>query len=106
MISLLQYLVCFLIFSVLQAMFINGVKNCFEEGMIFYGLRIWIDEIFGDFFNKAIYKCIRCMSSVYGTLTFWGFVIPIFGFYKAEIPIYIADVFILVYLNYFLYKRQ
>lgn len=102
---LLQYLICFLIFVFLQAMFINGVKSCFEDGMIFSRLKPFIDKIVGDYFNKMIYKCIKCMSSAYGALTFWFFVTMFFGFHWEEIPIFISDLFILVTFNWYIYKK-
>jgi len=46
------------------------------------------------------------MSSVWGGLTYWPTVLWVYGFRVEEIPVFIADVFILVYLNWFLYKRQ
>lgn len=103
---LLQYLICFLIFVFLQAMFINGVKSCFEEGMILYKAKLFFDKHLNEFWRKPIYGCIRCMSSVYGALTFFPTAIYFFGIKWEEVVVYVADVFILVFLNYYLYKRQ
>lgn len=120
MIGVLYYLIGFSIFVVLQAMCINGIKECFTgnkvvnettgevsyEGMIFY-------KIAPKFFEKHRHKewsrpffsCIKCMSSVYGSITFWTVVIYLFGFHPIEIMIYLFDISILVFLNFYLYKR-
>lgn len=105
--SVIEYIVCFLLFVICQSLAINGLKETFSKEHIFYPIAKFMDEkISAEWIKKPVYKCVRCMSSVWGTVTFWGFVIPIFGFYKIEIPIFIFDVFMLVYINYFFYKRQ
>jgi hypothetical protein len=98
---------------------INGVYESFKgskhvdekgnvtyHGMVFYNLA-------PQFFEKYRYKnwvkpcwgCIKCMASVWGGITFWPVVVYLFGFHWVEIPIYVGDVFCLVYLNYFFYKK-
>lgn len=116
---ILNILMCFFIFVVFQSLVINGVYESFkgskyvdENGKVTYGGMIFYN-ISPKFFEKVRFKwwvkpmwgCIKCMASVWGAITFWPTVIYLFGFLWVEIPIFIADVFMLVYLNYFFYKR-
>lgn len=103
--TILEYLISFFVFIILQSLFINGVKDLFGEGMILYKFRKFIDNNVKDFWRKPIYSCTKCMSSLYGAITFFPTVIYLFGFRWEEIPVLIFDVCILVYTNYFFYKR-
>jgi hypothetical protein len=118
--EIVLYLVCFLIFVVLQSMVINGIKECFQgsklvdgvsgkvdyQGMIFYMIAPkFFERVKNRTWVKPLWGCVKCMSSVWGGITFWSIVLPVFGFHAIEILVFIFDVFILVYLNYFFYKR-
>lgn len=97
----------FLVFCILQAMFINGVKEAFSEGNILYGLNRWLTEnIKKDWILKPLFKCVRCMASWHGAITFFPTAIYLFGFQWVQLPIYVFNVGILCYLNYWFYKRQ
>lgn len=99
-------LIAFALFCVLQAMYINGLKDAFSEGMIFENAGKWIRRNIGEYWSKPVFSCVRCMSSVHGALTYWPAVLSVYGFQWWEIPVFIANVFILVYLTWYLYKRQ
>jgi len=106
-----------IIFLFIQAMIINGVHQSFKgykvtdptngevtyHGMIFYLLFAykWDKE---NWWHKPLYSCVKCMASVWGFVTFWPTVLYIFGFELWQIPLYTADVFALVYLNWIFYK--
>ena len=103
----LEYLLCFSVFVILQSLAINGLKECFNEGHIFYGAKQWMDKnIKAEWLKKEIYKCVRCMALIYGSISFWIFAIWLFGFNSIEVIVWVGDIFILVYLNFFFYKRQ
>lgn len=102
----MEILICFCLLCVLQAVFINGVKACFEPNMIFAPLAERLKKILPQWSQKQLFACVRCMSLVYGAITFWPTVIYVFGFHTAQLFIFVADVFILVHLNYFIYKRS
>jgi len=106
MINVLIYIVCFLIFIVLQGLFINGVRDLFNEGMVLYKLRLFIDSHVNEFWRKPLYSCVKCMASFWGAITFFPFAIYLFGFRWEEILVYGFDAIILVYVNYFFYKNQ
>jgi len=106
MIDLLYFLLCFSIFIVLQSLFINGYRDLFNDGMILYKLRLLIDKNVNEFWRKPIYSCVKCLSSTIGTFTFLSASIYLFGLRWEEIPLLIFDIVILVYANYFFYKRQ
>lgn len=102
----MSYVISFLVFIVLQSMFINGVKELYSEGMLFYKFRLFIDKYISDFWRKPIYSCIRCMAGLYGAITFFPTTIYLFGWKWELIPVYIFDVGILIFLNFYFYKRQ
>lgn len=103
--ELVLYLVGFILFLPVQSLAINGWHECFRNGNIF-------EKIFGAFLEKhkgkwwtmPIWGCVKCESSVIGSITFWFTVIPIFGFHSYEIWIWVVDIFCLVNLNYWFYK--
>ncbi len=113
------YIIGFTIFLALQSISINGIKICFEggctqdiekgricSGMIFYKIN---PEFFERNKNKwwasPTYGCIKCMSSFWGALTYWPIVLWLFGFHFIEIFVFVFDMFILVYLNFYFYKK-
>lgn len=107
MVNAFLFLLIFLLFALIQSLVINGIKMCFDKEEILYPLRKLIDRIVkNEWARKPFYSCVKCMSSIYGGLTYWGVVVPVFGFHHCEIPVFLFDVFTLVYLNYFFYKRQ
>lgn len=116
----LEYLIGFCLFVVLQAFAINGVHESMKgsaikddlnhkinyQGNILYMLAPWFFEKYKyRYWAKPIFSCIRCMSSVYGALTYWPVVVILFGFNWVELLIFVWDVFILVSLNYLVYKK-
>lgn len=106
MTNVLTELICFLLFVLIQSLAINGLKLCFDKEEIFYKVRLLLDRILRrEWMRKPLYSCVKCMSSFWGGISFWSVVIPLFGYHNFEISIFIFDVFILVYLNYFIYKR-
>jgi len=117
--QLILYIISFLIFVVLQSMAINGWHTCFEggcvddintgkkcSGNIFYSISpSFFEKHKGKEWTRPLWGCVKCESSVIGALTYWPIVLCIFGFYPIEILVFIFDMFILVYLNYFMYKK-
>lgn len=116
----LLLLIAFSVFVCLQAVFINGVHESFKgsclendikngricQGMIFYPVAQYLEKhINKQWILKPIYKCVRCMASLWGAITYWPVSISIFGFTGWQIPAFVIDVFILVYLNYYFYKK-
>jgi hypothetical protein len=96
---------CFFLFSVLQAMFINGVKEAFSEGNIFYKLRLFLNKYVNEFWQKPLYSCIKCMASFWGVITFFPIVYYIYGFKWVEVVICIFNIGVVSFLNNFFYKR-
>lgn len=117
--DLLIKLIEFCVFIFLQGLFINGVNECCKGGCIedmntgkkCDGMIIW--RLWPNFFernkdkawSRPFFSCVKCMSSVHGALTYWPAVIYLFGFNWVEIPVFVFDVFILVVVNFFIYKR-
>jgi hypothetical protein len=56
--------------------------------------------------RKPLIECIKCMSSIWGSLIFWPVVLKAFPFDWIMIPCWIAYCFTLSYANTFLYKRS
>lgn len=118
--DLLIYLVCFILFVNLQSFFIIGLNHCFKgeksvdglsgkefyTGMIFYLIAPkFFEKHKHKEWSKPIWSCYRCMSSVWGLITFWSFALLLFGFHRFLIPISIFDVFSLVSINGYVYKK-
>lgn len=117
--DLLIRLIEFLIFVFLQSLFINGWNESFKggcvknidgttrcDGMIFYKLKpSFFEKHKGKWWTLPLWGCVKCESSVIGCLTFFSFVLPVYGFEWVEIPIFVCDVFILVPLNWFVNKK-
>lgn len=103
---MMEEMVIFILFVLLQSVAINGVYESFQEGNLFY-------LIAPGFFKrnkeknwaKPLYSCVRCMASVWGGVIFWSAALIIFGYDWREIPLYFFDVFILVTVNFFIYKK-
>ena len=103
---MMEIFICFVIFIFVQSIFINGVKSCFDKGMIFEKAGIWLEQaIKNEWVKKPVFKCVKCMASVYGAATFWPLVLYLFGFSIIEIYVFIIDVFSLVVLNFWIYKK-
>lgn len=119
MTDILILLLCFVVFAIVQALFINGVHECFRgkkivdeagkveyEGMIFYMMAPkFFEKHRHKQWSRPLWGCVKCQSSVWGALTYWPTVIYLFEFQWEQIFIFIIDVFMLVYLNAFFYKQ-
>jgi hypothetical protein len=118
--KLFLYLVSFSVFVVLQSLAINGIYDCFRgsaikddvskkisyQGMVLYKIApTFFEKYKYREWSKPLYSCIRCMASVYGALTYFPTVIYFWGFKWIEIPVFLFDIFILVYLNFYFYKK-
>lgn len=106
-IELFFLLVSFIVFVLIQAVAINGVYESFQSGQIFHKIAPkFIDDNRKKWWTKPLYSCVKCMSSVVGGLLFWGTIVPVFGFYFFEIWIWFIDVFVLVVVNFQIYKHS
>lgn len=103
--NILDIIFGFLCFLVLQSLAINGLRRTFMSGMIFEGFAKWVRNNIHPFFHKPLVDCVECMSSVYGSVLYWSFVLPVFGFSFFEIWVWFWDIIILVFLNQFFYKK-
>lgn len=101
----LYYLSCFFLFSVLQAMFINGVKEAFAKEEILYPIRAFLSKYISEFWQKPIFGCVKCMASSWGAITFFPTVVYIYGWKWEFVVIYIFNVGVVSFLNNFFYKR-
>lgn len=78
----------------------------FSKDMILHSIRKWAeDKIRIQWVIKPTMSCVRCMASFWGAVTFWPIIIFLFEFSLYQIFVFIADVFILVYLNFIYYKK-
>ena len=116
--GILINIVCFLVFVFLQSLAINGWHECFKgscwndikdgnkcEGNIFYKINpSFFEKHKGEAWTMPIWGCVKCESSLIGSITFWVTIIPVLGFHWYELWVWIADMFILVTLNWKIYK--
>lgn len=119
MLYVLYGLVSFIIFLVIQGLVINGVHYCFSfsctddinkgmvcSGNIFYKLAPkFFQKHKGKTWTLPLWGCVRCQSSVVGSLTYWPVVLLLFGFNPIEIIVWIFDMFALVSITWIIYKR-
>ena len=108
-----------MVFCVIQAFMINGLYEAMRgkklddinRGIVYEGSILYM--VYPKFFEyakdkywaKPIFVCVKCMSSLWGAITFFPLVIYLFGWHLEEIFVYIVDVFCLVPLNYIIYKK-
>lgn len=72
-------------------------------GFSFY--RTYQFPVYSKWVRKPIIECVKCMASFWGTLTYWPIMLWVFGFEWWQIPVWIVDMIILVYVNYYWYKK-
>lgn len=117
--ELLIWMICFGLFMVIQAFIINGVYYCCQgkcvnelnkgkvcNGNVFY-------KMFPDFFEESkdkwwaypLFQCVRCMASFHSLWTYWPCVVWLFGFQWWELYLWLIDMFVLVGLNYLIFKK-
>lgn len=102
----MNWVIDFSVFMLLQALFINGVKYCFEKDNIFYRVSPgFFDRKKGRAWTYPVYACIRCMGGFWGALTFMPTVIIVYGFKWQEVPLLAFDIGCLISLNYLVYKK-
>lgn len=97
-------LIGFFIYVNIQSIIIIGIYECFQKEMIFYPIREYLSKYINKTFQKPLWGCCKCASSFWGFITYLP-VVYLFGLRWQEIPLFIADVFCLVYLNYQFYKK-
>ncbi len=110
--TLFFYIAAFLLFTVLQAIFINGVYSAMEKGNVLAFIKDELTAVtaetkykYNGWLRKSVGgACIRCMASTYGTLTFIPLFIYVFGLRWEIVPSLLFDIFILTYLNFYFYK--
>jgi hypothetical protein len=103
----LLWLLSFALFVLIQGVAINGLYESFSDGQIFHKMAPkFIDKNRGKWWTKPLYSCTKCMASVWGTVLFWSAVIPIFGFAYYELLVWVIDIFVLVVVNFQIYKRS
>lgn len=99
-------LITFLLFTVLQAMFCNGLKGAMEKGDILEKPANFILKAAGPFWSKPIVGCIKCMASFWGGIvTYTPTVLIVYGFQIWQVPVFFVDIIIVSFLNWFIYKR-
>lgn len=94
----------FFMLVIMQALFINGVKESMKEHNVLYFYDQWIRKR-PSWFSKPMGVCVKCMASVWGGVTYWPAMLMMFGWHWQEVPLYIFDVGILVFLNFYFYKQ-
>lgn len=118
MIKLIE-LGAFFVFVILQGLAINGIHEAFAggcvtdingkkscSGNILYMINpMFFERNKNKTWAKPIWVCVRCMASVYGSILFWGTVVPVFGFHPLEVWVWIWDIFILVSVNWIIYRK-
>jgi hypothetical protein len=109
----------FVILMLMQAIFINGWHELFSgrciediskgricDGNIAYKISPkFFEKHRGKAWTMPLWGCVKCESSIIGSITFWLPVLWVFGFSLVEIFIWMVDIVSLVTLNYWVYKK-
>lgn len=93
-----------IIFALIQSLAINGFYQSMEEGMIFNPYKKWLQRL-PKWVGYPMGLCIKCMASVGSAVTFWPTVLYLYGWHPFEIFAWGVDIFVLVFLNIFFYKK-
>lgn len=118
-IKVICWLICFLAFGIIQGLIINGIHYCFQGGCIneinkgkvcagniFYMLAPgFFENNKSKWWSKPLWSCVKCMSSIWSIPTYWPVVLWTFGFEWWQIGIWVADIFMICSLNYYIYKK-
>lgn len=54
---------------IIAALVITGIHSLFEQGMILFPVRQYLDQYL-TWLRKPLYACMICMSSIYGSAMF------------------------------------
>lgn len=109
----------FCLYLPVQALCINGIRELFTGGCIddmnkgrrcsgnlFYSIAPkFLEKNKHKTWSKPLFSCVKCMSSVYGTIMYWIPVIWFFGFSWIEIFGWFVNMFCLVILNWIVYNK-
>jgi hypothetical protein len=93
-----------LIFVLFQGLAINGFQQAMDEGMIFEGYKKWLKKQ-KVWFGKPMGLCIKCSASVGSAVTFWPVALYAYGFHWFEFYIWVLDAFVLVSINWYIFKK-
>jgi|ERR1700733_2714703 len=93
-----------LIFVVLQSLAINGFQQSMDEGMVLNPYKKWLQKQ-PKWFGMPMGLCIKCMASVGSIVTFWPAVLFVYGWHPMEVFAWIMDIFVLISLNSYIYKK-
>ncbi len=113
--ELFFYISNFFLFSIIQALFINGLYMAMETGNILSFIK---DELsmgelvdekvkykYASFIRKSVgMACIKCCASTYGPLTFIPTFVYVYGWNLELIPLVIFNIGCLIFLNFSFYK--
>lgn len=108
------------LFVFFESMFIIGLNACFKgaksvdsvttkehyTGMVFYMMAPkFFERMKHKWYTQNLWVCYKCMSLPYGMICFWSTALFLFGFHWIEIPLSIFNVFIVLSMNMYLYKK-
>lgn len=94
-----------IIFVLFQGLAINGFQQAMEEGMILNAYRKWLKKK-KSWIGKPLGLCIKCSASVGSILTFWPSILFMYGWHPFEIFAWGFDAFILISVNWMIFKKM
>lgn len=93
-----------LIFVILQGLAINGFQLATDDGMILEGYKKWLKKR-KTWVGKVGGLCIKCAASLGGSITFWPSALYAFGWKPIELFAWVFDMFVLVAVNFWIFKK-
>lgn len=94
-----------LIFVLLQGLAINGFQQAMDEGMILHPYKKWLLKR-KKWIGKPLGLCIKCSASVGSIVTFWPVALYLYGWHPFELFTWGFDAFVLISINWMIYKKM
>ncbi len=118
MTQLFATFIMFVVYIFVQGVFINGLRELFNGGCVndiakgeicsgnlFYSISPkFFEKNKSRAWSKPFFSCVKCMSSFWGSVTFWIPVLCLFEFKPIEIFAWVIDIVCLVTVNWVIYK--
>ena len=93
-------------------MFRGKPRNDINKGLVYEGNILYmlfpafIEKNRDKHWAKPFFGCVKCMASIYGSLTYWAMIYDqSFGLNYHTVLFWILDIVILVTVNFVIYKK-
>jgi len=75
-----------------------------DEGMILNPYKRWLKKQ-KSWIGKPLGLCVKCSASVGSAVTFWPCTLFCYGWHPFEVFAWVFDIFVLVSISWFFFKK-